>query len=169
MIKLKDICENIMNEGISYTMSEGKQVGILYHYTDKKGLDGILKSNSIESSEEFYLYEDLHFISFTRNKNFHKKGMSFDVKIEYRIAIDGNKLSNRYKIKPFAYIPGWNYEDNWEYDWLLDEPESVQRDFHNATGQYDEQEERITFDKPSKISNIKSYIIKIDKVSDLKD
>ena len=149
-------------------LSEAKQVGVIYHYTDKKGLDGILKSNSIKSNDEHYLGNVINYISFTRNKNFHKKGMSFGVKLEYRIAIDGNKLSNRYKIKPFAYIPGWDYTDSWEYDWLDDEPESVRRNFFNATGEYDEQEERITFKKPSKIGNIKSYIIKVDKISDLK-
>lgn len=164
MIKLKEILQEVKN---SDSINEGKSVGVIYHYTDKKGLDGILKSNSIKSSEEYYMHHRLHFISFTRNKNFHKKGASFDVKIEYRIAIDGNKLSNKYKIKPFAYVPGWDYTDNWDYDWLLDEPESVVRDFLNATGEYDEQEERIIFKKPSKIDNIKSYIIKIDKVSDL--
>ena len=149
-------------------LSEAKQVGVIYHYTDKKGLAGILKSNSIKSNDEHYLGNVINYISFTRNKNFHKKGMSFGVKLEYRIAIDGNKLSNRYKIKPFAYIPGWDYTDSWEYDWLDDEPESVRRNFFNATGEYDEQEERITFKKPSKIGNIKSYIIKVDKLSDLK-
>ncbi len=144
---------------------EGKQVGIIYHFTNKKGLDGILKSNSIKCSEETYKGNDLYFVSFTRNKNFHKKGMSFDVKIEYRISIDGNKLSNKYKIKPFAYTPGWNYENNWDYDWLEDEPESDRRHFFNQTGQYDEQEERISFKNSSgKVTNIKNYIIEVEKV-----
>ena len=148
----------------------GKQVGTLYHYTSADGLKGILKSNSIKASKEYYLGNDLHFISFTRNKNFHKKGSSFDVKIDYRIALDGDKLSNKYKIKPFAYIPGWNYEDNWEYEWLEDEPESVVRDFFNATGDYDEQEERIYFKDPNgSIPNIKDYILKVDKISDLQE
>ena len=150
-------------------INEGKQVGIIYHYTDKKGLDGILKSNLIKTSEEYYLGHRLHYVSFTRNKNFHKKGSSFGVKIEYRVTIDGNKLSNRYKINPFAYIPGWNYENSYDYDWLEDESESDVRDFLNATGEYDEQEERITFKKKDKIPNINKYIIKIDNVSDLKN
>ena len=41
---------------------------------------------------------DLYFVSFTRNKNFHKKGSAFDVSMDYRIALDGNKLSTKYKI-----------------------------------------------------------------------
>ena len=160
----------VLNNEISEILSEAKQVGNLYHYTSADGLKGILQSNSINASEEEYLGNDLYFVSFTRNKNFHKKGQNFNVKTDYRITLDGDKLSNRYKIKPFAYIPGWNYTDNWEYDWLEDEPESVARDFFNATGDYDEQEERISFkDANGSIPNIKDYILKVDKVSDLKE
>jgi len=148
------------------TITEGKQVGNLYHYTSADGLKGILGSNSIKSSKEYYLGNELYFVSFTRNKNFHKKGSTFDVKTDYRITIDGDKLSNKYKIKPFAYLPGWNYKDNWEYDWLEDEPESVVRDFFNQTGEYDEQEERISFKNENEgIDNIKDYIISVDKIS----
>ena len=151
-------------------LEEGKQVGPLYHYTSADGLKGILSSNSINASEEYYLGNDLHYISFTRNKNFHNKGTKFGVKTEYRITLDGDKLSNRYKITPFAYKPGWNYEDNWEYDWLEDEPESVVRDFFNNTGDYDEQEERISFKGPDGgIDNIKNYILSVDKVEDLQE
>ena len=93
---------------IDENITESKQVGTLYHYTSADGLKGILQSNSINASEEEYLGNDLYFVSFTRNKNFHKKGSAFDVSMDYRIALDGNKLSNKYKITPFAYIPGWN-------------------------------------------------------------
>jgi hypothetical protein len=151
-------------------LEEGKQVGPLYHYTSADGLKGILSSNRINASEEYYLGNDLYYISFTRNKNFHNKGSKFGVKTEYRITLDGNKLSNKYKIKPFAYTPGWNYEDNWEYDWLEDEPENVVRDFFNNTGDYDEQEERISFKGPEGgIDNIKNYILTVDKVKDLQE
>jgi ribosomal protein S18 acetylase RimI-like enzyme len=155
---------------VSLKLEENKQVGILYHYTSVDGLKGILQSNSIKASEEIYMGNYLYYISFTRNKNFHKKRSKFGVKTEYRITLDGDKLSNKYKIQPFAYIPGWDYADNWEYDWLEDEDEQTRRDFFNTTGDYDEQEERIFFkDKNNLISNIKNYIIKIDKVSDLKE
>ena len=151
-------------------LNEGKQVGTLYHYTSAAGLKSILQSNRINTSEEYYLGNDLYYISFTRNKNFYNKGSKFGVKTEYRIALDGDKLSNRYKITPFAYRPGWNYEDNWEYDWLENEPESVVRDFFNNTGDYDEQEERISFKDPEGgIDNIKNYILAVDKVEDLKE
>jgi len=149
-------------------LNEGKQVGLLYHYTSTNGLKGILRSNRINASEENYLGNELYYISFTRNKNFHKKGSKFGVSTEYRITLDGDKLSNKYKIRPFAYIPGWDIKDSWELDWLDDEPESVRRDFFNATGDYDEQEERIFFkNKNGGIDNIKNYILAVDKIEDL--
>jgi hypothetical protein len=158
MIKLKDL------------LKEGKQVGKLYHYTSTKGLEGILDSDELYASTERYKGRTLYFVSFTRNKNFHKKGADWDVKTTYRITIDGDKLSNKYKIQPFAYKPGWNYKDNWEYDWLDDEPEADKRHFFNATGKYDEQEERIYFRTGnSSIEDISRYIIAIDKVKDIPD
>jgi len=152
------------------SLQEGKQVGPLYHYTSADGLKGIIQSNRINASEENYLGNELYYVSFTRNKNFHNKGQNFNVKTDYRITLDGDKLSNRYKIKPFAYIPGWDYTDNWEYDWLEDEPENVARDFFNGTGDYDEQEERISFKGGNGgIDNIKNYILAVDKVEDLQE
>ena len=170
------ICHNKLPDGSicghdnNPMLNEGKQVGTLYHYTSAAGLKSILQSNRINASEEYYLGNDLYYISFTRNKNFYNKGFKFGVKTEYRITLDGDKLSNRYKITPFAYKPGWNYEDNWEYNWLEDEPESVVKDFFNNTGDYDEQEERISFKGPEGgIDNIKNYILAVDKVEDLKE
>jgi hypothetical protein len=151
-------------------LEEGKQVGTLYHYTSVDGLKGILSSNSIKASEEIYMGQNLYYVSFTRNKNFHKKGSKFGVKTEYRITLDGDKLSNKYKITPHAYKPGYDYTENWEYDWLEDEPENVVRDFFAATGEYDEQEERISFKGPEGgIDNIKNYILAVDKVEDLQE
>ena len=151
-------------------IAEAKQVGTLYHYTSAAGLKNILQSNSIKASEETYMGQNLYYVSFTRNKNFHKKGSKFGVKTEYRITLDGDKLSNKYKIIPHAYKPGYDYTENWEYDWLEDEPENVVRDFFAATGEYDEQEERISF-KGSEggIDNIKNYILAVDKVEDLQE
>jgi len=133
-------------------------------------LKNILKTGQLKTSEENYLGHELHYISFTRSKNFHKKGSKFGVQTEYRIALDGDKLSNKYKIRPFSYIPGWDIKDSWELDWLDDEPESVRRDFFNATGDYDEQEERIFFkNQNSGIGNIKNYILAVDKVEALQE
>ena len=159
---------DVLGQSGSQTINEGKQVGTLYHFTSKEGLKSILKSNSLKAHREYYRGDYINFISFTRNKNFHKKSESFNVKLDYRITLDGDKLSNNWKISPFAYIPGWDYKDNWEYDWLDDESEETVRNFLNGTGEYDEQEERIVFkDEGGQIKNIKNYILKIDKVSDL--
>ena len=68
----KETVYNIVKPVIKESLNEGKQVGTLYHYTSKDGLKGILKSNSIKASEEYYLGEEIYYISFTRNKNFHK-------------------------------------------------------------------------------------------------
>jgi hypothetical protein len=156
VINLKDI------------LTEAKQVGILYHYTSVVGLKGILDSDELYVSSELYKGQELYYVAFTRNKNFHRKGANWGVKADYRITIDGNKLSNKYKIQPFAYIPGWNYEDSWEYDWLEDESESDRRDFFNSTGKYDEQEERIYFrNRNSSVEDIKKYILAVDKVKDI--
>lgn len=165
-----DMVVALLPDNTYLMINEGKQVGPLYHYTSADGLKGILNSDRINASEEHYLGNDLYYISFTRNKNFHNKGSKFGVKTDYRITLDGDKLSNRYKITPFAYKPGWNYEDNWEYNWLEDEPENVVRDFFNNTGDYDEQEERISFKGPEGgIDNIKNYILSIDKVEDVQE
>jgi len=55
-------------------------------------------------------------------------------------------------------------------DWLDDEPENVRRDFFNATGDYDEQEERIFFkNENGGINDIKNYILAIDKIEDIQE
>jgi hypothetical protein len=67
-------------------------------------------------------------------------------------------------------MPGWDYTENFEYDWLEDEDESTRRDFFNATGDYDEQEERIYFkNNQGNISNIKDYILSVDDVTILNE
>ena len=84
MIKLADI------------LNEAKQVGPIYHSTSGKNLISILKSNTLKVGQEGnYGMTLTSQNSFTRDKNF-RPG-------EYTIEIDGDKLSNNYKITPFAY------------------------------------------------------------------
>lgn len=74
-------------------ISEGKQRGTLYHFTDEDGLNGIIDSGGLYS--DFYSY-----ISFTRSFTPPSVGH-----LEYRyvrFAFDGDKLSNRYKIEPYS-------------------------------------------------------------------
>ena len=79
---------------------ESKQVGILYHYTSLSNLISIINDNCLKSSHSETFMPNS--ISFTRNKNytdFNSKftGISNNL---CRLVIDGNKLSNNYKIIP---------------------------------------------------------------------
>jgi len=71
-------------------LTEGKQVGIIYHYTMIGNLIKILKDFKLKDLEF-----NRGYISFTRTGN------SLSDKVRWsqaRIVIDGNKLSNSYKI-----------------------------------------------------------------------
>jgi hypothetical protein len=75
MIKLLDI------------LKEAKQSGILYHYTENWLLEKIIESNTLLAP-----------ISFTRSKD--KKTVSW-IDAEVALVIDGDKLSTKYKIRPY--------------------------------------------------------------------
>ena len=118
-------------------LKEGKQVGILYHFTSRSNLEKILSDNKLNGS---FMYElengkELYGVSTTRNKNL------FYDKNPIRISLDGNKLSNNYKISPRDY---WNRQYN-----IPDNPQTV-----------DEDEEVILTPK-GYIENIKEYILGI--------
>jgi len=104
MIKLADI------------LNEAKQVGPIYHSTSGKNLISILKSNTLKVGQEGnYGMTLTSQNSFTRDKNF-RPG-------EYTIEIDGDKLSNNYKITPFAY----------DYDERGQAEEIVKQDIKNLS------------------------------------
>jgi hypothetical protein len=120
-------------------LNEGKQVGNLYHFTNKVNLDKIISSDRMMGS---FMYElengkELYGVSTTRNKNL------FYDKNNIRITLDGDKLSNKYKIQPRDY---WNRQYN-----IPNEPQTV-----------DEDEEVILTPK-GYIENIKNYILNINK------
>ena len=123
MIKLLDILKEI---------TEGKQVGDLYHFTSLNGGEGILQTNTIISDE-------YNFISLTRDKNYYKISDQIEGGL-IRLTIDGNKLSNNYKIYP--------------YD------EGERKKTHH--GSYFESEERVK----GNIKNAKNYITKIEVMLD---
>jgi len=78
-------------------LKEAKQVGTLYHSTSGDNLISILKSNSLKTGMPSpYTNEIPTAIFFTRNKNY-RPG-------EYTIEVDGDKLSNNYKIRPYDSI-----------------------------------------------------------------
>ena len=155
-------------------IDEAKQLGKLYHFTNFNGLDSILDSNVLKGSTAKVDAEDLdfksfradaeklkskdinflHFFSTTRDKLLYLK----DPKIKgstVRIVLDGDKLSNKYKISPFYYY----------HDEMIDEP--------NPKYDQDESEERIDLGTEKFIPNANSYIkeihIILDKMEDNMD
>ena len=98
MIKLTDI------------LKEAKQVGIIYHYTTFEAGLKILQSNQLKSSDadDSTNAKPVFAISFTRDKQFHNNhNVGFDVgsfgqKPQVRFTVEGDKLSNQYKIGPYA-------------------------------------------------------------------
>jgi hypothetical protein len=116
MIKLLDI------------LNEAKQVGILYHFTDINGLLGILKTNELWASET-----DANHVSLTRDKQGWYVGTLDNA---FRISLDGNKISNKYKIRPYSW--GGDGDDR-------------------GTGNTESEEAVLT----DKITNIRDYIIDI--------
>lgn len=77
---------------IDRILFEAKQVGILYHFTSFGRLLSILDNNVLKCG-------NYGFISFTRDKHFYKKQVG--VNNECCLVINGNKLSNNYKILPY--------------------------------------------------------------------
>lgn len=86
---------NILKEII-----EGKQVGTLYHLTTLRGLHGILKDGFIKPN-----FEDQ--ISTTRNKDIDPSSFldTYDSggEVTVILELDGDKISNNYKVRPFYY------------------------------------------------------------------
>lgn len=91
-----------MQSYIEY-INESKQVGIIYHYTNLQNFFSIINDNSLKSTGPDAFNE--HFISFTRNKNLHKNdNINTLYGMTISLIIDGDKLSNNYKIEPIDYF-----------------------------------------------------------------
>lgn len=116
---------------------EGKQRGNLYHIFDMEKLDFILKTNSLKSYKFGY-------ISTTRNKNMNRYLGDSPTSI-FKLELDGDKISNNYKISPISY--------------------------KTANNQYLEEFEEVI--KTHDIKNIKSYVKKFiiikSRVENLKE
>jgi len=102
---------------------ERKQRGTLYHITSISSMENILKT------DEFRKHASRKFLSLTRDRNY--SGWDRN-KHQVRLFIDGDKLSDNYKIRP--------YKDN-------------------AVGSNKEREEGID---ASVVKNFRKYIQKID-------
>lgn len=77
-------------------ITERKQVGDIYHFTDVNKLGTITYKNELDD------INDRGYISFTRNKRMPDtiKEPWWKVKT-VRITVDGDKLSDKYKIQPY--------------------------------------------------------------------
>jgi hypothetical protein len=137
MIKLINILKEI---------TEGKQIGEIYHFTSLDSTPDILESGKLEPSPD--RSEKLGFISFTRNRALSTLG---GFKSQVRITIDGDKLSNKYQILPYAQLKPEIKRD--EKDW--DTP-------YSRSTQNSESELIIPSKKYSGKINITHYIKKLD-------
>ena len=95
--------------------NEAKQVGTIYHVCNLDSLNHILKTNTIESSGKWYnhLYHGDEFVSFTRNQYFiPNDGLSniTEQNILFQIVVDGNKLSENYRVGPYNDLPFQGYD-----------------------------------------------------------
>lgn len=113
----KSQLKQLIKEEILKVLSEGKQVGILYHFIPFKKLILMLKNNCLKnkyaSGEEKIFDPKDYYVSFTRNKNFDQVAKIFFLRvgINYnfvgcvcKLTIDGDKLSNNYSIEPVRDI-----------------------------------------------------------------
>lgn len=145
-----------------FLLSEGKNIGIIYHYTNLKSFIEILNEGVLRPGAVDYDEFTPPFISFTRRKNIIKDlgfrnhlvnppfvGMEFD----------GNKLSNKYKIVPFNY---YYYLSSTELDVTTKE---MNKNYKHDKD-YDEDEERLILGSYNKTVPIKNYLRKIYLLDD---
>jgi len=89
-------------KGFKDYIKERKQVGKLYHFTDLKKVYRILKDNELKQNTTSAYTNLASGVSFTRNKNFQKTNKYFGwYDMAVNIIIDGDKLSDKYKISQF--------------------------------------------------------------------
>jgi len=98
---------------------EAKQVGTLYHFTWISNLKNILKDNKLGLGDSStytrkFLPQPGKYgpVSLTRNKNFSKNIPHTFKNTSVSIALDGDKISNNYKIKPYHWDPSHSWPKN---------------------------------------------------------
>lgn len=100
---MKDLIKQLLREWLE----EGKNIGPLYHFTNYRGLIGII-------ANDFRLKSNIQpYVSFTRNKTF----KSDSIPMQVRITVDGSTLSNRYRLQSYADVKagyGRKHEDESE-------------------------------------------------------
>jgi len=127
-------------------LKEAKQVGTIYHYTTFEAGLKILQSNQLKAHDaaDSTNAKPVYSISFTRDKRFHDNhnigftDSSLGQNPQVRFTVDGNKLSNNYKVQPY----------------------SQGADFSKGRKGF-EAEERVISDKPFKIP-LSNYLLSVD-------
>jgi hypothetical protein len=120
-------------------INEGKQVGIIYHFTSLTKFKSILNSDCLLGSQmnQYDKNDENFYISFTRNKNlFKQKHLGIDGNL-VKITLDGDKLSNTFKFSPFNAL-------------------------HSQKMYRIEAEERLNLKNKYKLSNLDKYVIKYE-------
>jgi len=164
---MEQIIREIIREKIKNVFKEAKQVGTVYHFTTPENFEDIIRTNVLIGFGDVSYRSDYgprkntghhaggRRITLTRNKNFHKSknfhnlglatgNSSLGDKATVRISLDGDKLSQIYKIVPFRYF----------YD--------VPRGQEELSFVADESEERVI---AKNIKDISKYITAVDDVS----
>lgn len=86
-------------------LNERKQVGTIYHYTSLRALASILSDDELVGRLDYNSHGGsnaaIRTVSFTRDKNFYKgRTESYIDGAGVRLAVDGDRLSDNYKIEP---------------------------------------------------------------------
>lgn len=108
-------------EEFLFDLNEAKQVGVIYHFTKPEYFDLMIDAAAQKknvSSEIFALYGHTRGVSLTRNfslSSSHFGDISIRNGYTVRIAIDGDSLSNKYKIRP---VVGFDWNSNSHKDVL---------------------------------------------------
>jgi len=133
--------ENKINKDDDF-LNEGKQIGLLYHYTNIKNIKNIL-DKGLKFSEPQEEISNEYFISTTRKKQ--------NWKHKTLIVLDGNKISEKYKIVP---IQASTYIDKPSDEWFKQVGVKI-----DSLGGSELAEERIISNKPGYLEP--KYILKI--------
>jgi len=147
-------CGHDNNYKYNDNLEEAKQVGTLYHWTSLKSLANIIKTNTILPSHSGHGEYD--WVSLTRSKDKNQFGIAEAA--DCVIVLDGDKLSNKYKIEPYHDVETGEYDeltyfdDNGNAIGTIDDDGNIIR-----YGAFDEMEERLF----GLIRNLDKYIIKV--------